>query len=126
MPQDERRFHPEHLWCGQASDGQVPVGISAFAQTSLGEIVYFDLPEVGARVEAGVPMGTVESIKVVNDLVAPVTGEVVEVNAALADDPSLANTDPYGAGWLVRVVPDDPAALEGLLDEAAYLELVGA
>jgi glycine cleavage system H protein len=125
MPQDEVRFHPEHLWCGTLGDGSLAVGISEFAQTSLGEIVFFDLPEVGARIETGVPMGTVESIKVVNDLVAPVSGEVVEVNAALVDTPSLANGDPYGAGWLVRVAPDDPAALAGLLDEAAYRELVG-
>lgn len=125
MLQDDVRFHPEHLWCGAIADGSLPVGISAFAQTSLGEIVYFDLPEVGARVEAGVPMGTVESIKVVNDLVAPVSGEVVEINGALIDNPSLANGDPYGAGWLVRVVPDDPGALDRLLAEADYHKLVG-
>lgn len=125
MSQDERRFHPEHLWCGESADGGVPVGISEFAQSTLGDIVNFELPDVGSRVEEGVAMGTVESIKVVNDLVSPLSGEVAEVNLALADEPTLANDDPYGAGWLVRVVPDEPEALETLLDEAAYRELVG-
>lgn len=125
MPADECRFHSGHLWCHGQSREDLRVGISDYAQQSLGEIVYFDLPEVGSEVTAGEPMGTVESIKVVNDLIAPVSGRVIEANASIADTPSLANDDPYGAGWLVRIHARSVTDLDGLMDYAAYQDYTG-
>ncbi len=112
-------YTPEHEWY-RAEDGTV--GVTDHAQRSLGDVVYVELPAVGAEVEAGRPFGTIESVKSVSDLFAPVRGTVVAANTALADQPELVNREPYGGGWLIRVEPaGDPS---GLLDAAAYRRLV--
>lgn len=119
----EVRFHENHLWCRPRGDGCVVVGISDYAQENLGEIMYFDLPVPGLTVVTGESFGSVESIKVVNDLIAPLSGEVVEINTAIEEDPALANTDPYGAGWLLVVCADSdqPDQLMDAEDYERYL-----
>ena len=104
-------------------DQDVEVGITDHAQEQLGDVVFVDLPPAGSSVDAGEPFGEIESTKSVSDLYAPVSGTVTAVNEELEDRPDLCHTDPYGAGWLVRIEPDDAAALEDLLDAAAYRDL---
>jgi glycine cleavage system H protein len=116
-----------HEWV--AADGDIAtVGITSYAATALGDIVFVSLPAPGEAVTAGQACGEVESTKSVSDLSAPLTGEVLEVNEALADDPSVINSDPYGAGWMFRVRAGGPlgARPEGLLDAAAYAALTGS
>jgi glycine cleavage system H protein len=120
---DDRRYSTDHEWA-RLADGKVQVGITDYAQDALGDIVYVDLPAVGARVELGAVLGEVESTKSVSEIYAPVAGEVVAVNAALADSPELLNTDPYGAGWISEIVPTDAGALDTLLDAARYTALI--
>jgi len=116
---DDLRYHPEHDWV--RLDGDVAtLGITWFAQDALGEVVFFDPPEVGSSVTKGEPCAEVESVKAVSDVIAPVSGEIVEVNTALGDAPEAINTDPYGEGWMVRVRVSDPSEAEDLLDAAAY------
>jgi glycine cleavage system H protein len=119
------RYTAEHEWV-TPSEGAVRVGITHFAQDALGDIVYVQLPEPGAPVEAGQALGEVESTKSVSDIYAPVTGTVVARNDRLADAPELINSDPYGEGWLVEISPADPGAVDGLLDAAAYAKLTEA
>ena len=115
------RYTAEHEWVRPGDPGQpVRVGITDFAQKSLGDIVYVSLPAVGAAVTAGSPCGEVESTKSVSDLFAPVTGTVLAHNEALEDTPELVNSDPYGAGWMLEITPDNAAAVDQLLDAAAY------
>jgi glycine cleavage system H protein len=102
------------------------VGITDHAQRELGDIVYVDLPKVGAKLERGASLGSVESVKAVSDVYAPVSGEVTEVNATLADKPEALNRDPHGAAWLVKVRLSNPAEVEGLLSAADYTAYVGA
>ncbi len=117
------RYTDQHEWV--RDDGEVLViGITAFAQDQLGDVVYVDLPTPGATVEAGQPFGEVESTKSVSDLFAPVAGEIIERNEELDDRPELVNADPYGEGWLVAMAPADRSALEGLLDAGAYRQLI--
>jgi len=117
-PQD-LRYHPEHDWA--RIDGETATfGITWYAQDALGEVVFFDPPEVGSTITAGEPYAEVESVKAVSDVIAPLSGEIVEVNTALGDSPEAINEDPYGEGWLVRVALSDPGELETLLDAAAY------
>ena len=117
----ELSYTSEHEWISAAdSDGVVSVGITDHAQDSLGDVVYVDLPDSGSAFEANESFGEVESTKSVSDLYMPVAGEIVEVNTELADQPEVLNSDPYGAGWLVRVRPSDPESLKGLLDAKAY------
>jgi glycine cleavage system H protein len=105
---DELRYTKEHEWVAGLDDGfTVTVGITAYATEQLGDVVYVQVPEVGANVEAGDAVGEVESTKSVSDIYAPVGGEVVEVNPAVVDDPSLLNSDPYGEGWLFRIRVED-------------------
>jgi glycine cleavage system H protein len=118
-------YTKDHEWARQEPDGTVAVGITHFAQDSLGDIVYLDLPAVGKVVAAGATFGVVESTKSVSDLYAPLSGKVVTVNTRAVDEPGLLNTDPYGAGWLVRIQPADPAELGGLLSAEAYAALTG-
>ena len=125
MNLDNFRFHEEHLWCVKTGADEWTIGISDFAQQSLGEIVYFELPEVGSTISAGQAMGTVESIKVVSDLVAPVDGRVSAVNPALEDAPTLSNDEPYGDGWLVKVDGVDDGEFSALLDHGAYCASIG-
>jgi glycine cleavage system H protein len=120
---DDRRYSTDHEWA-RLADGKVQVGITDYAQDALGDVVYVDLPAVGARVELGAVLGEVESTKSVSEIYAPVAGEVVAVNAALADSPELLNTDPYGAGWISEIVPTDAGALDTLLDAARYTALI--
>lgn len=116
-------FTAEHEWISSTGAGTVRFGITDYAQDSLGDIVYVDLPKVGQSVTAGQPCGEVESTKSVSEIYAPVTGEVVAVNAALSDAPETVNSQPYGDGWMVEVrVAGDP---EATLDAAAYRALIG-
>ena len=122
MYPDDLKYTSEHEWVrvpGE-SDGSVRVGITHYAQDALGDIVYVSLPEVGESVAAGNPCGELESTKSVSDIFAPVDGEVVARNDALDATPELVNNDPYGGGWLFEVVPTDAAAVDGLMDSAAY------
>jgi glycine cleavage system H protein len=123
-PQD-LRYTAEHEWVRVGSDGVARVGITAFAQDALGDVVYVSLPAVGDNVGAGDSCGEVESTKSVSDLFAPVSGEVVAVNATLDSAPELVNTDPYGEGWMYDVRPTEAGAAESLLDLAAYRALLG-
>ena len=117
------RYTKEHEWARR--DGKaVVVGVTAHAQESLGDVVYVELPKVGATVTAGSPFGVVESTKAVSELFAPISGKVTKVNAALPDEPSAINSDPYGAGWIVEVEPSDPGQLDRLMDADAYQELL--
>ena len=119
---DDRRYSREHEWV--RVDGSVAViGITSFAADELGDIVYVELPEVGARLTQFGSFGVVESVKAVSDLFAPVSGEVTEVNGDLRASPELLNTDPFGAGWIAKVTLADAAEVEKLLDAGAYAEL---
>ena len=120
---DDRRYTTDHEWA-RLADGNVQVGITDYAQDALGDIVYVDLPAVGARVEVGGVLGEVESTKSVSEIYAPIAGEVVAVNAALGENPELLNTDPYGAGWIGEIAPADASALDALLDAARYTALI--
>ena len=118
---EDRRYTAEHEWVAESASGSgVRVGITHFAQDSLGDIVFVQLPEAGTEVTAGEPLGEVESTKSVSEIYAPVSGKVVARNEDLDNDPSVVNTDPYGAGWLFEVVPATPGDIDGLLDAAAY------
>jgi glycine cleavage system H protein len=115
----ELRYHPEHDWA--RVDGEEAIlGITWYAQDSLGEIVHFEPPDVGDSVAKDESYGEVESVKAVSDLISPLSGEVVEVNAAVVDAPETVNDDPYGQGWLVRIRLSEPAEVDVLLDAAAY------
>ena len=119
---DDRRYSQDHEWA-QAEQGRVRVGITDYAQDALGDVVFVQLPEVGASVAAGESLGEVESTKSVSDVYAPVTGRVVEVNLELNDAPDRLNHDPYGEGWICVIQLDDATSLDGLLDAEAYKQL---
>jgi glycine cleavage system H protein len=113
------RYHPEHDWARIDGD-TATFGITWYAQDSLGEVVFVEPPEVGSQTRQGESYAEIESVKAVSDVIAPLTGEIIEVNSALSDSPESVNDDPYGAGWLVKVRLADPAEVDGLLDAAAY------
>lgn len=115
----ELQYSAEHEWIARDGEGPITIGVSAVAADALGDIVYVDLPEVGATVTAGEPCGEIESTKSVSDLFSPVTGEVTEVNAAVVDDPALVNADPYGAGWLFKVAVESEGPLLSAEEYAA-------
>src|SRR6266850_2147073 len=117
------RFTKDHEWVLLDGDLAV-VGITDYAQSQLGDVVYVELPEIGRRVERGKEAAVVESVKAASEVYAPVSGEVTEVNQALATDPAMVNADPMGDGWFLKLRLDDPKELEGLMDEAAYQRLV--
>ncbi len=121
---EDLRYTAEHEWV-RASGDIVRIGITAFAQEALGDVVYVSLPSVGDTVSAGDSCGEVESTKSVSDLYSPLGGEVTGVNEALDTAPELVNSDPYGEGWMYELRVDDPAAVEGLLDVAAYKDQLG-
>ncbi|MEH1099846.1 glycine cleavage system protein GcvH [Micromonospora sp. CPCC 205561] len=123
MIPEDLRYTAEHEWVAGDGGGTVRVGITHFAQDALGDIVYVQLPDEGAVVAAGESLGEIESTKSVSELYAPLGGTVTARNEALGDTPEVINTDPYGAGWLVEITPDDPAAVDGLLSADAYREL---
>jgi glycine cleavage system H protein len=120
-------YHPEHDWAriDAAEPELATLGITWYAQDSLGEVVFFDLPAVGSSVKKDAPYAEVESVKAVSDVIAPLSGEIVEVNDALSDNPQAINDDPYGAGWLVKVRLADPGEREALLDASAYAATLG-
>ena len=123
MTPDDRRFTREHEWVSNLDDGTVRIGITDFAQDALGDVVFVALPDVGTVLSAGDACGEVESTKSVSELYAPVSGEIVRVNAALTDAPETVNSDPYGAGWMVEVRPSEPPT--DLLGSAEYRGLIG-
>jgi len=121
---DDRRYTNDHEWARADDGGRVRVGITDYAQDALGDVVFVQLPEVGATVTAGGSLGEVESTKSVSDVYAPVAGVIVEVNGELGDAPQRLNDDPYGDGWICVIEPADAAALDALLDAAAYAALI--
>jgi glycine cleavage system H protein len=120
---DDLRYHPEHDWARIDGD-EATFGITWYAQDSLGEVVFFDPPEVGARTTKDEPYTEVESVKAVSDVIAPLSGEVIEVNEAAGSDPEVINNDPYGDGWMVKVKLTEPSEVDSLLDVAAYKDLI--
>ena len=119
----EARYAESHEWA-RKDDAEIVVGITDYAQESLSDIVYVELPEVGDTLEQGDSFGVVESVKAASDVYAPVGGEVVAVNTELEDTPELVNQDPFGAGWLIRLAPSDPSQFDDLMDGDAYEALV--
>lgn len=117
----ELRYTKDHEWA-RKDGANVVIGISAFAQDSLGDVVYVELPEVGDTITAGDSFGVVESTKAVSELIAPLSGKVVERNDSLVDSPETVNSDPYGAGWMIKVELSDSASFDQLLDAAAYTQ----
>jgi glycine cleavage system H protein len=120
---DDLRYHREHDWARIEGDEAV-LGITWYAQDALGELVHFEPPEAGATVAKDSSYGEVESVKAVSEIIAPLSGEVVEVNQAVIDSPETVNEDPYGAGWLIRIRLTDPGENDDLLDAEAYQQLV--
>ncbi len=120
---EDLKYHREHDWARIEGD-EATVGVTWFAQDSLGELVHFEAPEPGAAVSKDASYGEVESVKAVSDVIAPLSGEILEVNQAVVDAPELVNADPYGDGWLLRIRLSDPAEVEALLDLDAYKQLV--
>lgn len=120
---EELRYHPEHDWA-RIDGEEATLGITWFAQDSLGDVVFFDPPEVGATITKDDPYTEVESVKAVSDVIAPLSGEVVAVNEQAGTNPELINTDPYGDGWMVRIRLGDAAEADQLLDAAAYRDLI--
>jgi glycine cleavage system H protein len=120
-------YHPEHDWArvGDGEPALATLGITWYAQDSLGEVVFFDPPAVGTALTKDAPYAEVESVKAVSDVVAPLSGEIVEVNQALSENPALINEDPYGEGWLVKVRLADPGEAQSLLDAASYTAGLG-
>jgi glycine cleavage system H protein len=116
---DNLKFHPEHAWVSM--EGNLgTIGISDYAQQKLGEIIYVDLPEIDMEIRAGEPLCALESNKVATDVIAPVSGLIVEVNQALEEEPDRINTSPYAEGWLIKVSIKNPSELDDLMDKAAY------
>jgi glycine cleavage system H protein len=116
---DELRYHRAHDWA-RVEDGDAVLGITWFAQDALGELVHFEPPEAGTQVARDSSYGEVESVKAVSELIAPLSGEVVEVNQTVVNAPETVNDDPYGEGWLIRIRLDDPGEVDSLLDAEAY------
>jgi glycine cleavage system H protein len=119
---DDLRYSKDHEWV-RVDDSTATIGITKYAADELGDVVFVDLPEVGAKLEQFTTFGVVESVKAVSDLYAPVSGEVTEVNQALSDKPELLNSDAFGEGWIVRLTLSDPSQLDELMDADAYGEL---
>jgi len=120
----ELKYTEDHEWLRLEKDGRVTVGITDYAQDSLGDVVYVELPEVGRSVKAGDEVAVIESVKAAGDIKIPLSGTIVEINSALADQPELVNSDPLGDGWFFRLQPDDATALDGLMNEDAYKKSV--
>ena len=120
MSPDDRKYTKEHEWVKLEDGNQALAGITEYAADQLGDIVYFDLPKLGATVKHEEKMGEVESVKAVSDLFSPVSGEVIEINERLLDHPELTNDDPFGEGWLVRVAMTDAAEMDKLMSADEY------
>lgn len=117
-------YSSEHEWC-RIEDDVAVVGITDFAQGELGDVVFLELPEAGAATEAGKEFGTIEAVKAVAELFAPLSGEVVDVNSGVVDSPELVNEDPYGDGWMIKIKMNDPSEMDKLLNSQKYEELIG-
>jgi glycine cleavage system H protein len=117
-------YTKDHEWV-RLEGNIATIGITAFAQSELGDIVFVEIETEGEQLDAEEVFGTVEAVKTVSDLFMPVAGEVIEVNAAIADNPALVNEDPYGEGWMIKVKVDDPSSVADLLDAAAYEAIIG-
>lgn len=117
---DDLRYTAEHEYVRRNGDGVAEIGITDYAQGELGDVVYVELPSVGTKLGKHDVFGTIEAVKAVSELFSPVAGEVVEVNTRLDQEPALVNSDPYGAGWMIRIKPDDAAAIDELMDAATY------
>jgi glycine cleavage system H protein len=122
---DDLHYHPAHDWARVEGD-EAMLGITWYAQDSLGELVHYEAPDAGATVSKERVYGEVESVKAVSDLIAPLSGEVLEVNQKVVDEPDAVNEDPYGEGWLVRIRLSDPTEVDSLLDAAGYRQLLDA
>ena len=120
---DDLRYSSDHEWV-RIEGGRLRLGITDYAQDALGDVVYVEIPAVGTAVEANAKVSEVESTKSVSDIYAPVSGTIVEVNASLGDSPEALNDDPYGAGWICILEPDDPTAVADLLDVDSYRRLI--
>jgi glycine cleavage system H protein len=120
---DELKYHREHDWARIEGEEAV-LGITWFAQDALGELVHYEPPEQGTTISKDQPYGEVESVKAVSDVIAPLSGDVIEVNQKVVDEPEIVNTDPYGEGWLVRIRVGDPGEADSLLDVEAYKQYV--
>ncbi|NOY12351.1 MAG: glycine cleavage system protein GcvH [Deltaproteobacteria bacterium] len=120
---DELKYTEDHEWV-LVADEIATIGITDFAQDQLGDVVFVELPEVGDQLETGKPLGVVESVKAVSDVYAPLSGEVVEINSALPDEPEMLNTSPYEDGWMIKIKLADPAELDGLMDAAGYQDFL--
>jgi glycine cleavage system H protein len=120
---DDLRYHPEHDWARIDGD-TATFGVTWYAQDALGEVVFYEPPEVGKEVRKDEAYAEVESVKAVSDVYAPLSGEVTEVNSALAENPEKINADPYGDGWMVKVKVSDPSEVDHLMDVAAYKKLL--
>jgi glycine cleavage system H protein len=116
---DDLKYHPEHDWA-RIEGGDATLGVTWFAQDALGELVHYEAPAVGSTVTKDKSYGEVESVKAVSDIIAPLSGEVLEVNQKAVDEPETVNDDPYGTGWLIRIRMSDPGQLEALMDAEAY------
>ena len=122
---DHLRYADSHEWIDPASPDAASVGVSDHAQEELTDVVYLELPQVGATVSKGDPIAVIESVKAANDIYAPVSGEIVEINEALSEDPAPVNSDPYGAGWIFKIKVSDSGELDSLMDAEAYRGHVG-
>jgi glycine cleavage system H protein len=120
---DELRYHPEHDWARLDGD-EATLGVTWFAQDALGELVHFEPPEQANTISKGSPYGELESVKAVSDVIAPLSGEILEVNGKVVEEPETVNDDPYGEGWLVRIRVTDPTEADDLLDAEAYKSLL--
>jgi glycine cleavage system H protein len=121
---DNLKYTPEHEWI--RIEGQYGwIGITDYAQSELGDVVFVEIPAIGTKVEKGISFGTIEAVKAVSDLFAPVTGEIAEVNAEVKDHPEIVNKDPYGNGWMVKIAITDLAQVSALLNAQAYKSLIG-
>lgn len=119
------KYTEEHEFVRVASDGTVEVGITDYAQGELGDVVYVELPQVGAKFSKHDVFGTIEAVKAVSELFSPLSGEITAVNERLDKEPALVNTDPFGAGWMIRMRADDNGELDALLDAEAYAKQIG-
>ena len=117
---DDLKYTESHEWLRLEEDGTISVGITSYAQESLGDLVFVETPEVGRKLKAGEACAVVESVKAASDAYAPIAGEVVDANSRLAEEPELINRSPYNEGWIMRIQPDDAGALESLLDPEDY------
>ncbi len=113
------KYTQDHEWV-RMKDGIATVGITDYAQGELGDVVFLELPAIGVEARMGEPFGSIEAVKTVADLYAPVSGEIIDVNTTLEDSPEMVNSDPYGTGWLIKIMASDPTELDSLMDAAAY------